>query len=336
MNMKISKLLLVAIFTVASLQAQVGLKKVGQSTMNFLLVSNSARGSGLGEAFTTIGEGAESAFFNPAGTMVEPGRIDVKLYSTKWIAGINYMASSVVYSTRKFGTIGFNLMNVDYGEMRWTSLIRPNEVAEFPRGYKDLGKVSNLGAYSFGFSYAKPFSQQFVIGGNVRFVGQNLGQTVVADGLKDNNMEKLVFDAGVKYDTGFRDFKFGMSIRNFSSNVKREEISEQLPLIFTMGISIDLVKLLSESLGKSNNLLFAIDFTHPNNYSERMNIGFEYTFLKLISVRYGYQFNQDLASGSYGFGLKKNLGNRALSIDYSYSDYEYFDGVSRVSIGVTL
>lgn len=330
------RILTVTILVTSIAFPQVGLKKVAQSTMNFLLVSTSARASGLGEAFTTLGQGAESSFFNPAGIVGKPGQLDVRVYSTQWIADINYMSSSIVYSNRIFGSFGLNLLNVDYGKIRWTSLISPDEVSLYPHGYKDLGTVTNLGAYSLGLSYAKPFSEQFYIGGNVRYVGQNLGQTNMATGLKDNKVEKLVYDAGVLYNTGFRDFKFGMSIRNFSSNVKREEISEQLPVIFTMGLSIDLFDLALKGTSEKNSLLMGLDFTHPNNYTERANLGFEYTFMNLISIRYGYQFNQDLASGSYGIGLKKDIGQRSISIDYSFSDYEYFTGVNRFSFGITL
>ncbi|UCE06337.1 MAG: PorV/PorQ family protein, partial [bacterium] len=205
----------------------------------------------------------------------------------------------------------------------------------YPRGYIDNGNVSNVGAYSAGLSYGLAVSTQFFIGGNVRLAGQNLGQNVVTNGnLKDNNATKLVFDAGVKYYTGFKSFRFGMAIRNFSSNIKREEISEQLPLLFTMGMAIDLFDLVTPKHSEDNSLTLAIDFLHPNNYSERVNFGLEYKLYRKIAMRGGYQTNQDIASWSVGVGLNSTIGNYDIEFDYSYSNFDIFDGVNRFSMGI--
>lgn len=323
---------LLILITIAN--AQIGLKKVGQSTMNFQLVSVSPRGSAMGEAMSTLGKGAESIFFNPAGIVESDGSFDVKFYITNWIADINYMAGAVTWNLGTYGTFGFSALNVDYGTIHGTSLLAAGEEEFYPGGYRDLGELTNVGAYSFGLSYGKAISTQFMIGGNVRLAGQNLGQSYISSGKVDNNAAKLVLDAGVKYYTGLRSFQFGMAIRNFSSNIKRERIYEQLPLMFIMGAAVDLFELVSPESTENSDLLLAIDFTHPNNYDERMNIGLEYTFLKRVAVRGGYQFNQDVASWSTGFGINGKLAGKIVDFDYSYSAFDVFDGVNRFAIGL--
>ena len=47
----------------------VEMKKVGQSTMNFLQVSVIPGASAMGEAYTAIGTGCESIFFNIEGDL---------------------------------------------------------------------------------------------------------------------------------------------------------------------------------------------------------------------------------------------------------------------------
>ena len=327
-------ILFTIIFLINIAHAQVGLKKVGQSTMNFQLVSVSPRGSAMGEAMSTLGKGAESIFFNPAGIVESNGTYDAKFYITNWIADINYMAGAITWNMGTFGTLGFSALNVDYGTIYGTSLLGPGEEDLYPGGYKDLGELSNVGAYSFGLSYGKAISTQFMIGGNLRIAGQNLGESYLESGKVDNNATKLVMDAGVKYYTGLRSFQFGMAIRNFSSNIKRERIYEQLPLIFVMGGAVDLFELVSPESTENSDLLLAIDFTHPNNFAERMNLGMEYTLMDRVAVRGGYQFNRDVASWSMGFGLNGNLAGKTVDFDYSYSAFDVFDGVNRFAIGL--
>lgn len=319
-----------------NLYAQVGLEKVAQSTMNFLLVGISPKAGAMGEAFNVIGRGAESVFFNPAGVVESEHRVDLKFYATQWIADINYMGGAVALNAGNFGSLGLSFLSVDYGTIHGTSLILKNEIAQYPLGYKDDGVVDNVGAYALGLTYGKAISTQFLIGGSMRLAGQNLGQSRFAGGVKDNNATKLIFDAGVKYYTGLRSFRFGMAIRNFSSNIKREEISEQLPLLFTMGMALDLFDFVTPMQSETQSLTLAVDFLHPNNYLERLNIGLEYMLFEKIALRGGYQTNRDLASWSAGVGVNTNIGANPVEIDYSYSNFDIFEGVNRLSIGIAL
>ena len=317
-----------------SLQAQVNLKKVGQSTMNFQLVGISPRASSMGEAFCAIGKGAESIFFNPAGVAETKTPFDLKMTITQWIADINYTAGALVYNGGSFGSIGFSVLVVDYGDMYATGLLSPSESSAYPQGYKDFGLMSNIGAYSAGLTYGRAVSTQFYIGGNVRIAGQNLGTSMIGTEKRDNNAHKLVFDAGIKYYTGLKSFRFGMAIRNFSSNLKREEIDEQLPVLFTMGFALDLLDFIVPEDHKNQTLTFAADFLHPNNYSERVNAGLEYMLFNTFAFRCGYQTNRDLADWSAGLGAQKSIGKKQMTFDYSYSNFDVFDGVNRLAIGI--
>lgn len=331
---KTYNLILILLLLSGNLFAQVGLDKIAQSTMNFQLVSVSPRASALGEAIYSSGKGAECIFFNPAGIAEQESRFEAKFYVTNWIADINYMAGALTWNLNNWGVIGLSALNVDYGTIHGTSLLADGQEDLYPAGYIELGNLDNIGAYSFGLSYGKAVSTQFLIGGNIRLAGQNLGTSYLTSGKVDNNASKLVLDAGVKYYTGIRSFQFGMAIRNYSSNIKRERIYEQLPLIFVMGAAIDLFELISPGKDSDSHLLLEVDFTHPNNYDERMNVGLEYSFLNHLAFRGGYQFDQDVASWSTGFGLNTKLAGKRIDFDYSYSAFDVFDGVNRFSIGL--
>lgn len=330
------KFRIILVITICSLfislpvNAQVGLNKLAQSTMNFLLVGTSPKAAGMGEAYTSIGIGAEGMFYNPAGLAEMNQQFNVVLNYTGWIADINYLSGGVAWNLENYGVLGFNLLTVDYGTIIGTSLLNPGEEDIYLLGYKETGKLSNVGAYSVGVTYAKAVSEQFSFGGSVRLAGQNLGESLVESGMKQNNATKAVFDLGVRYKTGYKGFTFGMSIRNFSSNIKREEIDEQLPLLFTLGGVINLMDIIDPD--QNSSLFVAADFLHQNNYSERVNLGLEYRFLNMISLRGGYQTNRDLASWSGGIGLYYTLFDYDIEVNYSYSRFEIFSSVSRLSL----
>ncbi len=311
--------------------SQVGLNKLAQSTMDFQLVSISPKASAMGEAYYAVGEGAESIFYNPAGLAKMDNTFNVVLDYTQWIADINYIGGAASWNLENFGVVGISLLSVSYGTIYGTSL-DPNAGSQL--GYIDNGTLSNVGAYSFGISYAKAISEEFSIGGNVRIAGQNLGSNTFVDGTTTkNDASKLVFDAGVMYYTGYKGFRFGMAIRNFSSNIIREEIYEQLPLTFTIGTAIDLMDFINPAHSQDNSLTFAVDFLHSNNYSERFDLGAEYKFLGMIALRAGYQSNRDIMSWSAGVGFNKSIGGNEVDVNYSFSKMDVFKNVNRLSIG---
>lgn len=330
-NISKIKLTLAAIFalTINSF-AQVGLNKLAQSTMDFQSVSISPKASALGDAFMAVGTGAESIFYNPAGIVETDKTFDVVIDYTQWIADINYLAGAAAWNLGNYGSVGISLLSVNYGTFNGTSL-DPSVGSQL--GYIDNGTFADVSAYSFGVSYGKAISTQFAVGGNIRIAGQNLGTNQFADGTSTkNNATKLVFDLGVKYNTEFNDFRFGMAIRNFSSNIIREEIYEQLPLTFTVGGAIDLLNFINPTHPKEDALTFAVDFVHSNNFSERFNVGLEYKFLGMLAVRGGYQTNRDIMSWSGGIGFNSSIAGNDVEVNYSFSKMDIFKNVNRFSV----
>ncbi len=341
MNFKLNSKIIITLFAVFLFGvngfAQVGLNKLAQSTMNFQLVSLSPRASGMGDAYYAVGTGAESIFYNPAGLTESDKTFNIVIEYTQWIADINYLAGAASWNLGNYGTVGVSLLSVNYGTINGTSL-DPNTGSAL--GYIDNGTLNNVNAYSFGLSYAKAISNQFSIGGNIRIAGQNLGSNNFYNstsggynGSINNNATALVFDAGVKYYTGYKSFRFGMAIRNFSSDIKREAIYEQLPLTFTLGTAIDLMDFINPNHSSKDALTLAVDFLHPNNYSERFNIGMEYKLFGMLALRAGYQTNQDIQSWSAGVGFNSSVAGKDVDVNYSFSKIDIFNNVNRLSVG---
>lgn len=307
-------------------------KLTGQSSMTFLQIGVSPKAAALGDAYTAVSQGVESVFFNPAGLTEMNSQFQAFVSSTQWFADIKYLAGAIGYNSGDYGAFALSFIVVDYGTIKGTSLV---PAASTGANYTLTGDVKNVGAYSFGLTYVKAVSTKFAIGGTVKYVGQQLGQLTDANGnTSDNNANKVAFDMGVKYFPGIESLRLGMSIRNFSTFVQYQNFESPLPLAFSVGLGMNLMDLINKDMSKEHALVLSSEFVHPNDYTDRVNTGLEYTFMNLVSLRAGYETNHDILSWSGGIGLGTSLAGTRIDVDYSYSQTKYFDGVNRFALKV--
>ena len=316
---------LLCLFPVGSMAQQ----KLAQSGFQFLSVVSDARAAALGQATTSLHMGSSSLFSNPAG-MAELGSfIDVSGSTNKWIADITHSTFSAAISPADgtYGVIGFTVQYVNYGEFYGTVVNLAS-----PQGYDDTG-IFKLNALAIGIGYAKQLTEQFSIGGQVKWVRQDLGTSMipVVAGTDttgrgtSNKLSPLAFDFGTQFRTGIKSLVFGMSVRNFSTEVKYAEEGMQTPLEFTLGISMNVMDF-AEALPMNQSLLVSVDASHYLDHPEQVKIGVEYGILDMISLRAGYASSTDEANGfTYGVGLSKY----GFSFDYAYSPYGIFNNVQR-------
>ena len=310
------------------------MKHRGQSTMDFLQVAVVPRAVALGDAYTALGTGVEAMFYNPAGLGEMDEKTQFFVSQMQWIADINYFAGAAAYDLDMYGTVGVSFVYVDYGDIHGTSLFLDSDVAAAdPQGYIDNGLVDNVGSYVLGLGYAYDVTDVFKVGGSLKFATQKLGTSVTDEGEVKNDQSKLAFDLGVKYYTPLKSFRFGMSIRNFTSDVKYENYPASLPVCFAVGGAVDLMDFIQpEMTSNDNEMLATVEFTHPNNYTERLHMGVDYAWKQLLSLRMGYMTNHDVNGFSMGFGLFPKIGDTTTELSYTYSKMDVFDDVNRFSL----
>ncbi|MBI5729938.1 MAG: PorV/PorQ family protein [Ignavibacteriales bacterium] len=308
-------------------------KKLAQTGMKFLSVSTDARTSGFSEAVTAVDLASASAiFYNPATLASIKEFTSFSVGNVSWIADINYIHSAIAFAPfdGDYGVFGISFLSVDYGEFMGTV------VANNEKGYLDVGTFSPK-SYSFGIGYAKALSTKFSVGGNIKYVKQNLGSSVVdvdQNGNfvnEDNSLGAIAFDFGILYRTGFKSLNFGMSVRNFSAELKYKKETFQLPLMFKIGLSIDAMDLFNVDKN-THSLVVAVDASHPRDYSEQIYLGAEYTFINMFSVRAGFVSPADEHNFSAGFGVKRNISGMNLGLDYAFQPYGVFNNVHRFTL----
>lgn len=305
-------------------------EKLAQTGFQFLSVVSDARAASLAGAVTTMELGSSSLFFNPAGLAHLSPLFELTSSNNDWIADIKHQTFSFAVNPFKnrIGVFGLSIQTVDYGDIQGT-MVWGNE-----QGYIDT-EVFSPSALMVGLGYAKALSAMFSIGGQVKYTKQNLGNSLVeiGDGLDVKNYmtSATAFDFGTIFKTGYKSVKFGMSVRNFSNEIKYEKESFQLPLIFSMGISADLMDFIT-NLPVIDSALLSIDAAHPRSYPEYINLGLECKLLKSFFLRYGFEQNRDNRSSNFGFGLEKF----GVAIDYSYTHFVLFSNVQRFTIRVSI
>jgi len=297
--------------------------KLAQTGFQYLSVSADARPAAMGNAFTTVEGSSGALFYNPAGMARTPYFVDVMANQTQWIAGINHYALSAAISPAngRYGVFGVSVVSVDYGDIQGT-MVWSNSA-----GYVDT-EVFSPNAIAIGLGYARALTDKFSVGGQVKFVAQSLGKSVIpGDEVRKNVASVAAFDFGTIYRTGFRSLAFGMSVRNFSKEIKFEKEGFQLPLTFKIGISANAFDFFARGI-ENQSLLIVIDAVHPRSFSEYLNFGGEYRFGDFFSARAGYISAQDDYGFTFGFGVKV-LG---FAFDYAYTPFGIFDDVQRFTL----
>ncbi|HUI28792.1 MAG TPA: PorV/PorQ family protein [Candidatus Acidoferrales bacterium] len=323
--------LLLSSFTVPGFAQQ----KLAQSGFQFLSVVSDAHGAAMADAMTSLPLGSSSLFFNPAGMTGLNGVVDLSGSTNKWIAGIthNTFSLEVNPANGRYGVIGFSLQYVNYGDIYETI------VGQGPQGYEDLG-IYHLTAYAAGLGYAKQLTEQFSLGGQIKLIHQDLGPSTIplpggtgndTSQTASNKLSPIVFDFGTQFKTGVKSLVFGMSVRNFSQQVKYVDEGFQAPLAFSLGISMNLLDL-AKSLPFNQSLLMSLDASHYTDRPEEVNVGLDYCLLDMLSLRAGYTSGNavnDEGNGlSYGVGFSKF----GLSIDYAYTPFGDFGNIQRFTV----
>jgi hypothetical protein len=283
----------------------------------------------MGEAFTLVGNDANAMFYNPAGIALSEDQYNFVLNRTDWIADIAYNAAAVTATFGSIGTFGVSLLAADYPMSMGT------RVANNEQGYVETGEFSGS-AMSFGAGYARSFTNAFTFGAKVSYALQNLGENmvpvlqsgVITDSTKtENDVNGLSYDVGTIFYPGYKSFRFGMSITNYSAQFEYEEDPFQLPLTFSFGAAMDILDLWGEHPDMS--LVVDLEAIHPRDAGQRIHAGGEFWYQNMFALRAGYKFNYDEESFSAGVGFKM----AGAIIDYAYTRFGIFTSVQRFSVG---
>jgi hypothetical protein len=175
-----------------------------------------------------------------------------------------------------------------------------------------------------GISYGHAMNDRFSFGVTVKYAKEDLVY---------ESADAIVFDGGLRYDTGFRSIVIAASLRHFGGDIKFVDKKYPLPQTFNIGISSYLVSPvdpLISSIGEQS-LLISYDLVQPRDFDQQHAIGLEYSFNGMLFLRGGYLFN----GGQQDLSLGAGIDYLGYTVDYAYNSYgEHLGSVHRISIGV--
>lgn len=330
--------LLFALGAAGTAQAQA--TKYAQAGMGFLKIDPDPRVAAMGGTYAGNIGSATAVFANPAALSMLEG-FDATASVTSWIADISLYGAAVAYRFGNIGTFGLSLVSMDYGDFRRTIPYTGTDPALRNQGYIDQGTFS-VNEYAVGLSYARQITSQFYVGGTVRMASQDLGNVEIINELTGNieetgnSLNNVVLDFGTMYYTGYRDLRFGVSVRNFSNQSDYFDQRFELPLTLDFGMAMDVLSLAGGEV-ENSALTLAVDWLHPRDFEERLHVGAEYAFMDMAYLRGGYKFNYDEEGLTGGLGVHLKTGGYGLKADYSYSAFgDFFGAVHRIGVGITL
>ncbi len=318
-------------------------QKVGSTSMQFLKVMPSARAAAVGEAYSVWASGAEALFWNPGG-LASVARHEVSLTYVDWLFDTKQGAFAYALSLDNLGAIGLQVQYVDFGAFEETTnefpyIIDPDRPGMTGRTFRPFG-------YLIGATYGRYLTDRFSLGLSIKYAYESLfndkrvEQVMIRPGTyADVNTwaSGILFDFGMRYNTGFRSIQIASAVQNFGPNVRYATEAYPVPLLFRVGVAAHLfgpIGLLQGGYEKSR-LSAAFDIFHPNDYAQQFHMGLEYEFMDILSLRGGYKFNYDSDGLTLGIGLKYKVGNMQVSMDYSYGSMgDYLEDVQRISLGV--
>jgi len=325
------------------LRAQLGneqtITKSGTTAAQFLKIGVDPRSTAMGNAYVAMFGDVSSSFWNPAGLANVKG-IETMFVNTGWLAETNFNFIALAMSLRQIGVIGLSITSLNVPD-------DPVRTVVLPEGTGELWDANDI---AINLSYARQLTNKFSIGGNVKFIQQNIWHATAAT---------VAADLGALFITPFFGTRLGASLSNYGGKLRMEGRDQKisvdpdpdnegnvefvnavyetdhfpLPLMFRIGISGEIIK--------NNNLrlTYGLDAMHPNDNAEAVNVGTELGLRETFFLRSGYAnlFRDDAEGGfSLGGGLHYRLWNSSsiLKIDYSFVDFSRLKSVHRVSLGI--
>ncbi len=265
------------IVVILALSGQV-IAQSGESSFDFLLIGPGSRAAAMGEAYTAISGDAGAPYFNPASAALMDGT-EFSLMHVKYLTDVTMEHFSVIAHSKRF----------HYGLGLYYGKVANIERRDVVPTDQPLGTFDEHN-FTASFLWALPLNDRLAIGNTIKWAYEKIDI---------NSASALGLDFGAFY-TLRPEIALGVSVRNLGTQPKFDSVSFDLPRELRIGASY---RMLPET--KLAGLILSSDFivTKWGNKKSKLNIGGEYTYQDLISLRMGYGFGYDSRNFSLGGGI---------------------------------
>jgi hypothetical protein len=309
-------------------------RKAGLTGMSFLKVGVGARPVAMGSAATSISNDVNQMFWNPAGMALEEYKYQATFSYNQWIADIAHNAAGFAYNLGDLGTIGIGFVTFGISDIPANRQIGYAD-PDLQRLITDQGTSSTYDYRDIlvQASYARYFFDRLALGVNLKYISQSID---------DQSVGVVAIDLGSVYKIGIGNWQIAARMSNLGSDYTYYNISNMIPLTFSLGTSAQPIQT------EIGSLTVALDAVKPQDGPQYYHIGGEWTFMDIVSFRAGWKLNYSgteadqigdrpavsntIEGLSFGAGVHVPVSNMNLQIDYSMTQMDVLDSVHRLSV----
>ncbi|MBI1806268.1 MAG: PorV/PorQ family protein [Ignavibacteria bacterium] len=333
--------------------------KAGGSAASELLIPVGARSIGLGSSSVATATGIEAIYWNPAGLARTAHASNAMFTHMNYIADIGVEYLAVSNSFGGFGTVGFSVKALSFGDIPVTTEDQPD----------GTGELASPTFVIIGGTYSRQLADRIGIGLTVSLISERM-ERVSSSG--------IAFNVGVQYSGvgGINGLSLGVVVKNIGPQMRFDgpgllrqgqindvtrpgsfylvdASSAELPSVMEMGLAY------TSAVTEDSKVTVSGMFQNNNFSNDEYKLGAEYAFNETFFFRGGYNFisgihfpgkdaserdriereTASIFSGAYGWsfgaGFRTVLSDVDLSVDYAYRAAQFFGGnhVVGVSFG---
>jgi len=304
------------------------IQRVGQSGWQFLKINGDPRQAALGGTFMITNNPTANAVFGNPAILASIDDYDIQFNNVGWLADIQYTSLVVAKTLPGIGSFALSYVGMNYGDIPETIHTPLQGGGTVPLV---TGETFSANDMAIGVSFARQITEQLALGGNVRYLNQEIAGT---------GMSNWSFDFSTLYYTGYRSLRLAITARNFgpdahlvgySEDLQSEPVDIRMPLELRGGIAYDWL----EGDESPHVLTTIVEGRVPSDGKEKIHLAAEYRYHDLFSVRSGYRFNYDEEGLTLGMGFHFPVGHFDCSLNYAYLDFGALTQVNMYSFGLT-
>ena len=256
--------------------------------------------------------------------------------------GVEYLAISNTFAG--FGTLGFSIKALSFGDIPITTEDQPD----------GTGEITSPTFVTIGGTFSRLLTDRIAVG---------LTLNMITERMERVNTSGIAFNVGVQYNGvgGIEGLALGVVVKNIGPQMEYtgngllrtgqiDDISRpgsfylvkaaaaELPSVMEMGLGYE------ANLNEAGKLRFTGLFQNNNFADDEYRGGVEYSYDDLVFLRTGYNYIpkngevQNIYSGpngwSFGFGVHTILSDVDLSVDYGYRAVQFFGGNQVVGLSL--
>ncbi len=308
----------------------------GTTIGSFLEIEPTARIAAMGNAGVSAFDGVQTLYYNPASA----GRVttaEVMFTHAAWIADIAYDYAAVALPLGSWGTGFATVTALNSGDIDVRTVTQP----------LGTGERYTVNDIAIALGFARQISPRFSAGGQVNLVQETIWHSTASVATVSIGTLYRVSEKGLRIGSSLSNFGTrgafdGRDLRfTYDANPATNGDNSTLPAskytdAFAVPVTFRVGLAMPFEFKDDQELLIEADAFHPNDNSESMSFGGEYTINKTVALRAGWQnlFLQDSEVGATaGAGLMGRVDTWRYRCDYAWADQGRLGHTHRLTVG---